>query len=201
MTTAPPMGFIRRRNLSGAPVAATPAQSSLSLFQSSYRAERKKAVSDLIPAIDQPRTVIRPGAGLVRLDRLDSAVGYLTFSSPRGLPGMDFLWEIPSFPVSQGTLATAPDLPNRRKLVELTKDASAYVINLRHISLLRRMLVVVNGEDTLNISTATRDILLPGEAHGLEIYVHSGEIYLRGYFGSQFPSQKAALDYFGMELL
>ena len=196
-----PMGFIRRRNLSGAPVAVTPNESALTLFSSSYRAERKRAVSDLVPACDQVRTVLRAGEGLLRFDRLDSAIGFLTFSSAHGLPGMDFLWEVPSFPTPHGTLATAPLMPNRRKLVELTKDNASYIINLRHIALLRRMLVVVSGDTTLSISTNNKTVLLPGDAQGLEVYVLDGSIYLRGYFGDSFTSQKDALNYFGMEVL
>lgn len=205
MVASNPLPFIRRRNLNAisktsrnpSPVTFGSAlSSSPSQVQEPSHDKLKNAIADI-----GTKQNLGNADGVVRMDRLTSGIGYITITPKRGLQTIDYLWEMRT-PQSPTERHNVPLMPNRRLLVDTDKDKTSLVINLRYLSLAKRLHIIVGvGEPILMkaCGIVNQEWAFSDDTTVINLYPHEGEIFMMAQSITPFASKTQAQQYFDIK--
>lgn len=167
---------------------------SLTLTNSAVEEKSQQATSSLAPfADDTPRLDSR--IPMVRFNRFQSSIGSLRlrFAS---YAGREVLWELEDG--QMGMLNNVPLDSGNRAYIDTDKDGAGFVIGMRHVSEMRRMVFAFSTDASLSMqSTFGKTLSIAPECRILEIYVFNGELYVR-YDETVYDSTQALRQTYGL---
>lgn len=167
--------FIRRRP--PRPVTsgnAAPVRSSLSIAAPTEQV--KSVAKPLAPLLDEVRRLDRENR-MVRLNSYQSSIGSLQINVANSV-GRVVLWELQDG--KTGTLDDVPDDPARRPIVSVNKEGSGFVVGLRHVRAIRRLIFAFSGDAGVSIQTISDEPLRTSpDLRLLEVYNLDGALFVR----------------------
>lgn len=185
--------FIRRRPPHPAITsAAAPVRSSLSIAAPTDQV--KTEAKPLAPLLDEVRRLDRENR-MVRLSHYQSSIGSLQINVANSV-GRVVLWELQDG--KTGTLDDAPNDPARRPIVSVNKEGSGFVVGLRHVRALRRLVFAFSGDAGVSVQTISDEPLRTSpDLRVLEVYNLDGALFVR-YDENVYDSPQALRAAYGL---